>query len=87
MILFFTTSLRISTVVPCPACGPPFTIGIDPEDEAMESACNDCTSHSLERGTVDVGVGAEAYGSPVAEETVPVWLTLTALGLKEERRF
>ena len=81
MILFFTISRSISTVVPCTPCAP-FSIGSDPVDEVPDSDGMVCISQSRARGTVEVGVGTEAY--PVAEETL---FTFIAEGLKEERRF
>lgn len=60
MILFFTISRSISTVVPCTPWAP-FGIGNDPVDEVPDSDGNVCVSQSRARGTVEVGVGADAY--------------------------
>lgn len=83
MILFLTISLRISTEVPDAPCAPFGRRGTDvPEEDATESDCSDCTSHSLESEPFGT-VGVVTYGKPLAEDTVFAF----AAGLKEERRF
>ena len=82
MILFFTSSLSISTDVPCAVAEPPFVRVVD----ATDSDCSDCTSASRDIEPAPVGVGiADTKWRPVAEDTVLVWVA--ELGLKDVRRF
>lgn len=72
MIRFFTSSLNISTDVPC--ASEPFAAE-DPEEVADGSDVPDCTSQSRGSGMLGaVGVETGANCEPVAEETLPSWL-------------
>ena len=67
MIRFFTSSLNISTDVPC--ASEPLEV---PEEG---SDVPDCTSQSRGSGMLGaVGVETDANCEPVAEETLPIWL-------------
>ena len=83
MILFLTSSLSISTEVPCAWAAPPLGSPAD----ATESECNDWTSHSRDMGAVEVGVPAakdavDGVGAVCCDEEAA-----EATDLKEVRRF
>lgn len=86
MILFLTSSRNISIDVSWASAGFPLALAV-PADDATESDCNDCTSHS--RPIVEaVGVEAAAYWSPVAEEMLACALdVMLAVDLNEDNRF